>query len=84
MQTEAICQTLMHAAVDIERVLKTLVVLKQVSPYSENNPHWKMVMDELGNAQKRISHIQAAIANPETVQEIPDLPAAAPPPAPIG
>lgn len=83
MQSSDLCQHLQYVAVDLERGLKTLDVLKFTVPNSEYNPHWQSAMGELNNAKTRLTYIQAALATPQKPVEIPDLPEAAPPPAPL-
>jgi hypothetical protein len=82
MKQADLCQHLTYVAVDLDRATKTLDVLKLTVPNYEYNPHWQCALSELANARQRLMNIQAALAKPETVAEIPDLPAAAPPPEP--
>lgn len=74
-------EELSFTCTDIERAVKVFDILKLTVPGGQHNPHWTMALQDLANARQRIANIQSALAAPEITAV--DLPAAAPPPAPL-
>jgi hypothetical protein len=75
---------LTYVDTDITRASMVFDTLKLTIPNATANPFWTTALQDLANARSRITHLRTAITKPvpETVLPV-DMPAAAPPPAPI-
>jgi hypothetical protein len=72
-----------YVSTDITRASMVLDTIKLTVFNSANNPFWTMVLQDLSNAKSRISNIRAAVGTTSEPVLPAELPAAAPPPAPL-
>jgi len=71
-------EELSYATTDLDRVFKVLDIIKMTTV---SNPYWDIALKDLANARSRINNITTAMITVEPTAL--DLPAAAPPPAPL-